>query len=258
MEDALNFAIKTFAAGVAAAVLLPAAASAQNAEVSATVNMRAGPGTQYPVVTTIPEGRDVSVAGCVRGYDWCDTTWRGRRGWVFGDYIDYEYDNRLVPVPEFGARLGLPILSFSFGDYADRHYRNEPWFRDRDRWEHGGRHDGRWDHDRDRRDHDRDRAGRDRNDGCPAWRDECGPRERSDRDRRDHRDRDRGHADRGRGDHDGRQADDNRGCPPWRDDCGADGRNHRDHNRADDGNGRGDRRMDQGRFENGRRDDDQS
>lgn len=175
----------------AGSFLITGAAIAQNAEVTADVNMRAGPGSRYPIVTTIPSGRDISVHGCVSGYDWCDATWRGRRGWIFSDYIDYEFGSRLLPLPEIGASIDLPILNFRFGSYSDRHYRDEPWYRDRDRWM-GRRNNFEWERDDRGAWRDGDRRGsrwddhRQRDDArggqgdCPRWMDDCPDDERAD------------------------------------------------------------------------------
>lgn len=128
--------------------LMAVPAVAQEAEVATDLNMRAGPATRFPIITTIPEGRSVEVYRCVSDFDWCDVGWRGFRGWVFTDYLEYYYRNAYRPVIEWGPRIGLPVISFTFGDYARRHYRGMPWYEDRWRWE------------RDRRDR-RDRRGRD-------------------------------------------------------------------------------------------------
>jgi uncharacterized protein YraI len=123
------------------AALMSTSAQAQEAEVTIDLNMRAGPGARYPIITTIPEGRSVEVYGCLSDYDWCDVGWRGNRGWVFTDYLEYYYRNQPRPVIEWGPRIGLPIVTFSFGEYARRYYRDMPWYDDRDRW-------SRWDRDR--------------------------------------------------------------------------------------------------------------
>jgi uncharacterized protein YraI len=133
--------MKLLAISGAFAALMSTSALAQEAEVTIDLNMRAGPGTRYPIITTIPEGRNVEVYGCLSDYDWCDVAWRGNRGWVFTDYLEYYYRNQPRPVMEWGPRIGLPIITFSFGDYARRHYREMPWYADRDRWV-------RWDRDR--------------------------------------------------------------------------------------------------------------
>ncbi|MDN2580906.1 SH3 domain-containing protein [Aquibium sp. ELW1220] len=154
----------TLSALLLSSIAVPALA--QDASVTADLNMRAGPGSQYPVITTIPDGRSVDIYGCESGLNWCDVSWRGNRGWVYSDYLNYTYDRRTRPVAEWGARLDLPIVSFSFGDYADRHYRGMPWYADRSRWD-----------DNDRRDRD---GRRDRGDRRDRWDDD----DRGDRDGR--------------------------------------------------------------------------
>lgn len=171
--------LTTLSAVLLTSIAVPALA--QNAEVTTDLNMRAGPGTQYPVITTIPDGRGVNIYGCESGLNWCDVSWRGNRGWVYSDYLEYSYGNRTRPVPDWGARIDLPVISFAFGDYASRHYRGMPWYDDRDRW------------DRDRRGwrDDDDRRGWRRHDDRRGWRDDDDRRGwRGDNDRRGWRDDD--------------------------------------------------------------------
>jgi uncharacterized protein YraI len=125
-------------------------ASAQEAFTTGDVNMRAGPGSRYPVVTTIPENREVYIHGCLSNWDWCDVSWRRNRGWVFSDYLEAVYRNRRIGFDEYRTFVDIPFVSFGF-TYWDRYYRDRPWFDDWDHW--GDRRDRR--HWRDR-DHDRD------------------------------------------------------------------------------------------------------
>ena len=63
------------AAALAALPLAPIAASAAGSAVAtATVNMRAGPSTTYPVVRIVPAGSAVAAYGCVADYSWCDVS----------------------------------------------------------------------------------------------------------------------------------------------------------------------------------------
>ena len=161
---------------IAAAAMLGGStlASAQEAFTTNDVNMRAGPGTRYPVVTTIPSDREVVIHGCLSNWDWCDVTWRRNRGWVFSDYLEALYRSRRIAFDEYRTYIDIPFVSFSFG-YWDRNYRDRPWFDDWDRWSDGDR--PRWrDRDRNRdRDRDRDWSGdRDRD------RDRVGDRNRDD------------------------------------------------------------------------------
>lgn len=120
-------------AGAAAAAVLALtsfAAAAVTGYTTGTVNMRAGPSTSYPRITTIPEDSRITVYGCTTGYRWCDTSWRGRRGWVSGRYIEYVYASRRVLIPDYGVRIGVPIISFSIGNYWPRYYRDYYWYDD--------------------------------------------------------------------------------------------------------------------------------
>ncbi len=64
------------------------ASSAQAAPALATdnVNMRQGPGTNYPVITTIPGGSTVEVSGC-QG-EWCSVSWHGQSGYAIAARLD--------------------------------------------------------------------------------------------------------------------------------------------------------------------------
>jgi uncharacterized protein YraI len=49
-----------------------------------SVNLRAGPGTNYARIATIPAGARVNVLRCGR---WCEVIYAGRRGWASASYI---------------------------------------------------------------------------------------------------------------------------------------------------------------------------
>jgi uncharacterized protein YraI len=142
-------------AWLATALLLSAAplsARAQDAYVTVNLNMRAAPDIDYPLITTIPAGTRVSVQGCVDDWLWCDVIAYGERGWVSGDYLEYDYGNRRVLLPSYGAYIGIPIVSFVIGDYWGRHYSHRSFYRHRHDWysrpvhyrSRSGHHD-RWD-----------------------------------------------------------------------------------------------------------------
>jgi uncharacterized protein YraI len=167
MRFKISLITSSFLAGIAMTALA-APASALDAQVSTDLNMRMGPGTRYPVVDTIPQGREVRVYNCVDGYDWCDVRWGRDRGWVFADYLRFRRDGNWRTVPDWGARVDLPIISFSLGDYAHRHYRGtryydriRNWARDRDVTFRVNLGDRDWNRDRDRDDRDANRGDRD-------------------------------------------------------------------------------------------------
>ena len=82
MKHATILAALTFLLATAG----PGAAAADRYAVG-NVHMRGGPGTAHPVIGTVQAGTAVTVHSCMRG--WCDASWGGRRGWVYGPYLRY-------------------------------------------------------------------------------------------------------------------------------------------------------------------------
>jgi uncharacterized protein YraI len=159
------------AAAVCGLVFAPNLASALTAVTTEPTNLRAGPAFDFPVVDSIPSEARVNVHGCVRGYRWCDVSWRDARGWMAGEELAYLYDGRRVTIVEYGPRIGLPVIGFAFDTYWDRYYRSRPWYSERTRWrtvwrdrERGDRRTGDRGKDRDKdrvdRRQDKDRVDR--------------------------------------------------------------------------------------------------
>jgi uncharacterized protein YraI len=248
-----------------AAIAAPSLAQAQNAYTTDYVNLRAGPGLEYPVVFEVPQGQPLQSYGCLDGYSWCDVSVDGYRGWIAGEFVAYAYGGSYVPLYVYGPRFHVPIISFSFVTYWDTHYRHYRWYSYRDRWSHYDWRNRRWDDDRwrqwahsnrnewdrwdGRRDGDRDgrnggwngRTNTDRRDGDRDGRN-GGWNGRTDNDRRD-------------GDRDGRNGGWNGRTDNDRRDGDRDGRNGGWNGRGDNDRNDGDRNGRTGGW-NGRSDND--
>jgi uncharacterized protein YraI len=109
-------------------VAAPALALAARGYATTDVNMRAGPGTDYPVVDTIPTDARVNIHGCLSDGAWCDVSWNGDRGWVDANYLDYYYNNRYVYLPDYYNVIGVPLATFSLPTYWGEYYAGEPWY----------------------------------------------------------------------------------------------------------------------------------
>ncbi|MBS7544373.1 SH3 domain-containing protein [Ancylobacter oerskovii] len=127
--------MKRLLAAAAGLVALTGVASAQtDGFVTTDVNLRAGPGTDYPAVAVLGAGTPLAIFGCLESYSWCDVDWRGYRGWVSARYLEYDYRGRRVELPDYAPMIGVPIIGFSIDNYWGRYYRDRPWYGDRYRW----------------------------------------------------------------------------------------------------------------------------
>ncbi|WP_102225595.1 SH3 domain-containing protein [Acidimangrovimonas sediminis] len=134
--------ITALAAGACLAALatlgaaMPAMAATGAVTVS-TLNLRAGPGTGYPVVRVLPAGAQVTLYGCTGDTRWCDAAWDGGRGWVSASYVEVTYHGAPRPLtPGTLAIVGLGVVAFNQA-YWNAHYVGQPWY---GRWSyyHGG------------------------------------------------------------------------------------------------------------------------
>lgn len=117
------------------------AAMAAPAYLTISLNLRAGPGTEYPPVVTMPAGSSVFVYGCLSGWSWCDVSWDGYRGWAAGQYLDVVYLQRRYPIVSYGYRVSVPFIGFDIGTYWGNYYHDRPFYGEMSRYRsfyHGG------------------------------------------------------------------------------------------------------------------------
>lgn len=101
---------------------------------TANVNLRAGPGTGYPVVVTVPNGAPITTYGCLANYTWCDVSWRGERGWMSASYIYITYNgSRRVLTPALAPIIGINVVVFN-RNYWNRYYVGRPWYNNWNRY----------------------------------------------------------------------------------------------------------------------------
>ena len=63
-------------AGAALALSMPVQAQEPNAYPITNVNLRAGPGAEYPIILTVATEAPITILGCLADYTWCDRSSR--------------------------------------------------------------------------------------------------------------------------------------------------------------------------------------
>ncbi|GHF46657.1 DUF1236 domain-containing protein [Seohaeicola zhoushanensis] len=102
----------------ATAVLLALAApaSALTANATTDLNLRAGPGAQYPVEGVIQTADAVDVQGCIAGSEWCKVMYDGKEGWAHSAYLTASYQAKPVVVYENFQQLEVAPLDYVTDD----------------------------------------------------------------------------------------------------------------------------------------------
>ena len=117
---------------LAAAAALPGTASAAPGFATGNVNLRAGPGTQYPRIVVIPAGAALEFYSCT---SWCNVNYRGYVGWVSARYVrsgNYYRPPVTVfrPSPPRSGYVARPWWDDRYGAWYDgrRWYRDGRWY----------------------------------------------------------------------------------------------------------------------------------
>lgn len=103
------------AATTAAFLIGATGASLAQTAVTATtdLNVRAGPGPQYPVVTVLGVNQQAMLDGCGQGSKWCQITVNDQPGWAYSDYLSSEFagSQRMV-VTQRPASASVPVVEY--------------------------------------------------------------------------------------------------------------------------------------------------
>lgn len=98
------------AVGTALAVLIAGPAFAISGYSTAHLNLRAGPGTQYPVMGVMEYNVRSEITGCLADYSWCSVDIAGLSGWASAQYLVIDEGGQIVQVDTAGASTGIPVV----------------------------------------------------------------------------------------------------------------------------------------------------
>jgi len=73
------------------------------------LNVRSGPGFQYPVVGQMPANARFPVTGCIQDYSWCSVVVGSVTGWASAPYLVTDAGGKPTNLQVSGAQLGIPI-----------------------------------------------------------------------------------------------------------------------------------------------------
>ncbi|GAA4124421.1 DUF1236 domain-containing protein [Aminobacter aganoensis] len=74
------------------------------------LNVRAGPGPQYPVVGVIGAGQATTLRGCLESSKWCSVADSGGDGWVYSDYLVGDFGGQQVVLSARPADSGVIVV----------------------------------------------------------------------------------------------------------------------------------------------------
>ena len=109
------------AALVAASVVSSAALAAMQTTALTDLNIRSGPGPEYPVIGLIKAQEPVTMIGCIEGSLWCQITHRGRDGWAYSQYLATQSAGNRVIISERRPDVVVPTVTYSTTSGAAPH-----------------------------------------------------------------------------------------------------------------------------------------
>ena len=109
----------------------PGSAKAADSIVLTHTGLRAGPGTQYPLIMDMYRGQRIAVLGCIRGWRWCEVVAGGVHGFAVGSRLGTNWYGRNVQVGYYGPRLGLPFVVFEEQPYWNKYYNDRDFYQQR-------------------------------------------------------------------------------------------------------------------------------
>jgi len=74
------------------------------------LNMRAGPGSRYPVMGVLAAGQTAVLDGCLQGSKWCAVGNADNRAWINSDYVTSEFSGRRVLLTERPVDSGVTVI----------------------------------------------------------------------------------------------------------------------------------------------------
>ncbi len=87
-----------------------AAFAQTSVQATTELNVRAGPGSNYPVVGVLAAGQSATLQGCLKNGKWCSIAEAGGQGWVYSDYLAGDFGGETVVLSQRPANAEVAIV----------------------------------------------------------------------------------------------------------------------------------------------------
>lgn len=74
------------------------------------LNVRAGPGPQYPVVGVLGASQSTTLNGCLQDSKWCSVATQAGEGWVYSDYLTGDFGGTTVVLSQRPAASEVTVV----------------------------------------------------------------------------------------------------------------------------------------------------
>lgn len=99
------------AASVAFLGLTSLAIAQTSVTATADLNVRAGPGPEFPIVGVIGLDQQAALTGCLADSKWCQVDIGGTQGWAYSDYLIGDFSGNQVVVTDRPAEI-VPSVTY--------------------------------------------------------------------------------------------------------------------------------------------------
>ncbi|MER8518495.1 DUF1236 domain-containing protein [Mesorhizobium sp. M0644] len=98
---------------VAGALIAMSGSALADTAVSAItdLNVRAGPGPQYPVIGVLAAGQSATLDGCIVNSKWCTIAEANGQGWVYSDYVTADFGGSRVVLTQRPASADIAVVT---------------------------------------------------------------------------------------------------------------------------------------------------
>jgi uncharacterized protein YraI len=74
------------------------------------LNLRSGPGEEFPIIGVMERNVTVEVKGCLADWSWCAVNAAGIDGWVAGKYVVVNVQGGILHIAEVGDQGRVPVV----------------------------------------------------------------------------------------------------------------------------------------------------